>query len=91
MASTPRTRAAGVIASFILAGSAWAGPPALDPVFSDHMVVQRDRAIRVWGTADPGVTVAVELAGRTANAVATRAAGHWHCRPCRAADPTGCS
>jgi sialate O-acetylesterase len=30
-------------------------------IFGDHMVVQRDRAIRVWGTATPGQRLIVRL------------------------------
>ena len=28
--------------------------PAVNPLFSDHAVLQRDRPIPVWGMADPG-------------------------------------
>ena len=28
-------------------------------IFSDHMVLQRDRPVSVWGTADPGETITV--------------------------------
>lgn len=56
-------------------------PPALaevrlSAVFSDNMVLQRGRAIRVWGWADPGEKVAVSLAGHSAK---TRAGtnGEW--------------
>lgn len=31
----------------------------LDRVFGDHMVLQRDMVVPVWGTADPGETVTV--------------------------------
>jgi hypothetical protein len=33
-------------------------------LFSDHMVLQRDKPVPVWGWADPGERVAVEFAGR---------------------------
>jgi sialate O-acetylesterase len=45
-------------------------------LFSDHMVLQRDRPVAVWGEAAPGETVAVEFAGQHKSAVAT-AAGRW--------------
>ena len=45
-------------------------------VFADHMVLQRDAPLRVWGQAEPGQTVSVQLAGRSANAVAGRD-GRW--------------
>jgi sialate O-acetylesterase len=48
-------------------------------LFGDHMVVQRDDAIVVWGTADPDAEVTVALAGRT-QAVHTAADGTWQVR-----------
>ncbi len=42
----------------------------LPRVFSDHMVVQRGIRIPVWGWADKGERVVVELAGSRAEAVA---------------------
>lgn len=65
-----------VIISFIgvLAGSTvlWAGEtrpavgklPQLAPVFSDHMVLQRDRPVPVWGQATAGKEITVEFAGQ---------------------------
>ena len=35
----------------------------LPAIFSDHMVLQRDQAIPVWGTAAPGEVVTVRLEG----------------------------
>ena len=32
--------------------------------FADHMVLQRDRTVPVWGTGEPGEVVAVEFAGQ---------------------------
>lgn len=39
-------------------------PPVLSPasVFSDHMVLQRDQPVPIWGTAKPGDTITVMLA-----------------------------
>ena len=34
---------------------------AVDPMFSDHMVLQRDLAVPVWGKAEPGEKVKVKL------------------------------
>jgi len=48
-------------------------------VFSDHMVLQRGREIHVWGNADAGETVAVSLAGQSANTT-TEGAGKWSVR-----------
>ena len=43
---------------------------SLPAIFGDHMVVQRSIPLAVFGTADAGETVTVELAGRTATATA---------------------
>ncbi len=37
----------------------------LAPVFTDHAVLQRDKALPVWGSADPGEEVTVAFAGQT--------------------------
>jgi len=50
--------------------------PLLHPLFSDHMVLQRDMATSVWGWTQPGQEVKVTLADKTATAVAD-AAGKW--------------
>lgn len=49
---------------------------ALPAVFTDHAVLQRERSIPVWGTADAGTTVTVAFDGATATAVAA-ADGTW--------------
>ena len=48
----------------------------LAEVFGEHMVLQRDRPVRIWGQAAPGRTLTVEFAGRQAT---TRAGadGRW--------------
>ena len=48
----------------------------LPSLFSDHMVLQRDAAVPVWGWADPGEQITVSIAGQTKNAVADDA-GNW--------------
>jgi sialate O-acetylesterase len=42
----------------------------LAPVFSDHMVLQREKEVPVWGTATAGEKVTVEYAGKKAEATA---------------------
>jgi sialate O-acetylesterase len=37
----------------------------LPAIFSDHMLLQQDRAVPVWGWADVGEQVSVSLAGQT--------------------------
>lgn len=49
---------------------------ALAPVFTDHMVLQRDQPLPVWGRAAPGVAVTVEFAGDKKTAVAD-VDGRW--------------
>ena len=49
---------------------------ALDPLFADHAVLQRDAPIDVRGGARPGARVRVTLAGREASAAADRD-GRW--------------
>lgn len=44
--------------------------PFLDPLFSDNMVLQRDRSDAVWGWTTPGTQVSVTLSGKTSTAVA---------------------
>jgi sialate O-acetylesterase len=53
--------------------------PSLPDLFSDHMVLQRGKPIPVWGYADPGETVQVTLAGRSAQATA-QPDGRWRAR-----------
>ena len=63
-------------------------PPAADATFalaspfSDHMVLQRDCTVPVWGTGTPGETVAVRLFAGAGEAVAEASAtvganGRW--------------
>lgn len=48
----------------------------LSEVFGEHMVLQRDRPLRIWGQATPGQTLSVELAGRQAS-TRVGADGRW--------------
>lgn len=48
----------------------------LPRIFSDHMVLQGGQKVPVWGWATPGGTVTVTIAGKTAEAKATRG-GVW--------------
>lgn len=51
-------------------------PVTLDPVFTDHMVLQRELPVRIWGKANPGEPIQVIFAGRTRKTV-TDAQGNW--------------
>ena len=57
-------------------GLAWAAPSPAS-IFGDHMVLQRDRPIPVWGTAKPGEVVTVSLNIGVHNSATTDASGHW--------------
>ncbi len=48
----------------------------LPDIFADHMVVQRNAEIPVWGTAAPGAQITAEFAGKSATAAAD-ASGAW--------------
>lgn len=51
----------------------------LAPVFTDHMVLQRDLALPVWGHAAPGAPVSIEFRGEKRLAIAD-ATGDWRVR-----------
>ncbi len=48
----------------------------LPAIFSDHMVLQRERENRVWGSAEPGEQVTVKIADQEHTATADEA-GRW--------------
>ncbi|MEO7715161.1 MAG: sialate O-acetylesterase [Capsulimonas sp.] len=50
--------------------------PFLSPVFTDHLVLQRDRQDPVWGWAAPGTKVTVSINGKSASGTAD-ADGKW--------------
>jgi len=62
----------------LVVSTAWAevGLPSL---FSDHMVLQQNTSVPVWGWADPGETVMVNIAGQT-KTVTADATGKWSIR-----------
>lgn len=47
----------------------------LSPLFTDHMVLQREAAIPIWGTAENGRKIQVELCGQKKAAVCAN--GQW--------------
>jgi sialate O-acetylesterase len=49
---------------------------SLPAIFADHMVLQRDARVPVWGTADAGAVVTVEFAGQK-KSTAAAADGRW--------------
>lgn len=52
------------------------GELRLPSIFSDHMVLQRDKPMAIWGWADAGETVTVSFGGQSKSAVAG-ADGRW--------------
>ena len=64
------------LAALLLASAAADAAPRLNQIFSDNAVLQRDRPIQVWGTADPGERVSVTLGSARGSAVAGRD-GRW--------------
>jgi len=46
-------------------------------LFGDHMVLQRDKTVRIWGWADPGESVEVAFAGQTLKTKAETDEGRW--------------
>lgn len=51
--------------------------PFLSPIFSDHMVLQREKPNRFWGWTEPGRKVTVEIEGKSAQSTAA-ADGKWN-------------
>ena len=64
---------------------------AIDPVFSSNMVLQQERPIAFFGTADPGAEIKVEFGGKTVSVKAGEA-GKWRAEfPAMMAGNTNCS
>lgn len=59
-----------------LAGSEPAALPLLSPVFGEHMVLQRDKPIRLWGWAKPGTKIEATFAGKSTSVIASPD-GRW--------------
>src|SRR5690349_20255101 len=68
--------AAAVTLVLALASGAPAAEVKLGAPFGNHMVVQRDRPLRVWGQATPGAGVDVRLGPRRA-ATTAGPDGRW--------------
>jgi sialate O-acetylesterase len=63
------------VSSFAIPHSSFA-EVRLPSIFTDHLVLQRDKAVPVWGKAAPGEEVVVELAGQK-KTVKADAGGKW--------------
>jgi sialate O-acetylesterase len=66
-----------IAAAAVFSFTSTAAPALTLPrVFSDHMVLQRDVPVKIWGWADPGQSVEVAFAGQKQTAKAD-ASGKW--------------
>ena len=73
-----------MIAALLLGGTAFHSLQAAEPqpafrtagIFTDHMVLQRDQPLPIWGWAAPGRTVTVELGQHSAR-TRVNAEGRW--------------
>jgi len=61
---------------FVLSALVVRAEVRLNPLFTDHMVLQRNQAVPVYGTADPGERITVNFAGQVKTAVAGKD-GKW--------------
>ena len=64
------------IASALVLGRSAHADVTLPSIFSDHMVLQQNASVPVWGWADPGEKVTVSIAGQTRSTTAD-ASGNW--------------
>ena len=71
MAAALRSLAGCDVGQSLLPEQLW-----LPSVFSDHMVLQRDLPLPVWGAATPAAAITVKLANHSATATAD-SQGHW--------------
>ncbi|MEQ2006498.1 MAG: sialate O-acetylesterase [Limisphaerales bacterium] len=65
-----------VTSAFLTLAVAARADVKLPAIFGDHMVLQRDTTVPIWGTATPGEEVTVSIAGQTVTAKAA-ADGKW--------------
>lgn len=78
MPDTARNLLLGLMFLVLLFSAAFVSAEVkVNALFSDHAVLQRDRALPVWGTAAPGEVVHVQFAAQDVVAT-TDASGDWH-------------
>ncbi len=73
------SRAVLAITLSLVVAEAMPAAPSPARIFSDHMVLQRDLPVAVWGRADAGQLVIVEFAGQSVRAKADND-GRWRVR-----------
>ena len=69
-------RVALFILALLVTAPAALAEVTLPSVFGDHMVLQRDAEVRIWGKADPGEQVNVSFAGQKSQTKANKK-GDW--------------
>lgn len=74
--TAPKSALLGIILASCLAGVALAADLRLARLFGDHMVLQREMPVPVWGWAEPGERIEVSLGDHGARAQA-EADGKW--------------
>ncbi len=73
----PSLRTSALLALLLGVSSPAAAEVRLGTPFQDHAVLQRDRAVPVWGWADPGERVRVTLGQSAPVETTADAAGRW--------------
>ncbi len=66
-----------VLAGTALAQEAKEEKPLVHPLFSDHMVIQRDKRVPIWGWATPGQRINVMFDDKPAGTAITDTSGKW--------------
>lgn len=69
-ACSPALPLLALLLAAVATPAAGAGDLSLASIFSDHMVLQRDKPVPVWGWAEPGDQVTVDFAGQRRSAEA---------------------
>ena len=72
----PRMLSRLIAATFVVIASPLWADVKMPALFGDHMVLQQDVALPIWGTADPGEKVTVSVGNENDSAVAD-ANGKW--------------
>lgn len=67
---------AALVAAVCMSSGSVRAEVKLPAILSDHMVLQRDMKLPIWGWADPNENVTVKIANQTKSATADKK-GHW--------------
>ncbi|MFP6867471.1 MAG: sialate O-acetylesterase, partial [Roseibacillus sp.] len=76
MSITSKFPASALLAASLFSVSSASADVQVSKIFGDHMVLQQEHPIRVWGTAGPGEKVTVELGGKSGSSKAADD-GRW--------------